>query len=72
MAFNKYSIDTRAKDFYDIYRLMKYDLKKEELYLSSNLFNKCQRKNYYAKDIDYEEFTSPVHEVIDIIKNYNK
>lgn len=116
MAFSKYSIiaekfetlietletDTRAKDFYDIYRLMKYDLKREELYKAIyntfkrrdtiNLLNELderfsiisssvalreywqnyQRKNYYAKDIDYEEFVSSVHEVIDIIKYYNK
>lgn len=116
MAFSKYSIiaekfetlietletDTRAKDFYDIYRLMKYDLKKEELYKAIyntfkrrdtiNLLNELderfsiisssvalreywqnyQRKNYYAKDVEYEEFVSSVHEVIDIIKYYNK
>ena len=111
MAFSKYSViaekfetlietletDTRAKDFYDIYKLMNDDIDKEKLYKaiystfkrrntldllddledrlniikeSTSLreyWSNYQRKNYYAKNVSYEDFTNSVEKIISII-----
>ncbi len=110
MAFSKYSViaekfetlietletDTRAKDFYDIYKLMNDDIDKEKLYKaiystfkrrntldllddledrlniikeSTSLreyWSNYQRKNYYAKNVSYEDFTNSVEKIISI------
>ena len=111
MAFSKYSViaekfetlietletDTRAKDFYDIYKLMNGDIDKEKLYkaiystfkrrntlnlledLEDRLiiikesitlreyWDNYQRKNYYAKNISYDDFANSVENIINII-----
>lgn len=111
MAFSKYSViaekfetlietletDTRAKDFYDIYKLMNGDIDKEKLHkaiystfkrrntlnllgdLEDRLiiikesialreyWDNYQRKNYYAKNISYDDFANSVESIINII-----
>ena len=115
MAFSKYSViaekfetlietletDTRAKDFYDIYKLMSDDIDGEKLYkaiyntfkrrdtldllkdlkarlniikeslaLREYWFN-YQRKNYYAKNINYDDFVDSVENIVNIILKNN-
>ena len=111
MAFSKYSViaekfqtlietletDTRAKDFYDIYKLMTYNIDNDKLYKAIyNTFKRrdtlnllddlddrftmikeslalreywsnYQRKNYYAKNVSYEDFIGSINNIIDII-----
>lgn len=111
MAFSKYSViaekfktlietletDTRAKDFYDIYKLMINNIDKEKLYKAiyntferrntlilledlenrfniikeslalQEYWNNYQRKNYYARNISYEDFVNSVKEIVDVI-----
>lgn len=111
MAFSKYSViaekfqtlietletDTRAKDFYDIYKLMTYNIDKDKLYKAiydtfkrrdtlnllddlddrvtmikeslalREYWNNYQRKNYYAKNVSYEDFIGSINNIIDII-----
>lgn len=112
MAFSKYSIiaekfetlietletDTRAKDFYDIYKLMQSDLDKEKLSTAiystfkrrdtlvlleelNERFNiisesialreyweNYQRKNYYARNITYEDFVFSIKNIVQILE----
>ena len=112
MAFSRYSIiaekfetlietletDTRAKDFYDIYKLMQSDLDKEKLSMAIyNTFKRrntlilleelnerfniisesaalreywenYQRKNYYARNIMYEDFVLSINNIIKILE----
>lgn len=112
MAFSKYSViaekfetlmetletDTRAKDFYDIYKLMKDDLDSEKLYKAIyNTFKRrntldllndlndryniikessalreywsnYQRKNYYARNINYDDFVESINNIIKILE----
>lgn len=112
MAFSKYSViaekfetliedlesDTRAKDFYDIYKLMKDNLENEKLYKAIyntfkrrnklslledlkdryNIINTSkalreywknyQRKNYFARNIKYEDFMESIKNIIEIIE----
>ncbi len=111
MAFSKYSViaekfetlfetletDTRAKDFYDIYKLMSDDIDREKVYKAiystfkrrnalnlledledrlniikestalKEYWHNYQRKNYYAKNVSYEDFTNSVEDIINII-----
>ena len=111
MAFSKYSViaekfqtlietletDTRAKDFYDIYKLMTYNIDKDKLYKAiydtfkrrdtlnllddlddrftmikeslalREYWSNYQRKNYYAKNVSYEDFIGSINNIIDII-----
>lgn len=111
MAFSKYSViaekfqtlietletDTRAKDFYDIYKLMTYNVDKDKLYKAiydtfkrrgtlnllddlddrftmikeslalREYWSNYQRKNYYAKNVSYEDFIGSINNIIDII-----
>lgn len=112
MAFSKYSViaekfetlietletDTRAKDFYDIYKLMdktidnkklnkaiystfkrrnklellndlnaRYNIIKESIALREYWKN-YQRKNYYARNINYEDFVESINAIIKILK----
>ena len=111
MAFSKYSViaekfqtlietletDTRAKDFYDIYKLMTYNIDKDKLYKAiydtfkrrdtlnllddlddrftmikeslalREYWSNYQRKNYYAKNVSYEDFIGSINDIIDII-----
>lgn len=113
MAFSKYSIiaekfetlietletDTRAKDFYDIYKLMTNDIDNQKLYKavystfkrrntlnllndleerfniikeSSALreyWNNYQRKHYYARNINYEDFVHSINSIINIVRH---
>ena len=115
MAFSKYSViaekfetlietletDTRAKDFYDIYKLMSDDIDGEKLYKAIyNTFKRrdtldwlidlkarlniikeslalreywlnYQRKNYYAKNINYDDFVDSVENIVNIILKNN-
>lgn len=112
MAFSKYSIiaekfetlietletDTRAKDFYDIYKLMQSDLDKEKLSTAiystfkrrdtlvlleelNERFNiisesialreywkNYQRKNYYARNIMYDDFVLSIKNIVKILE----
>lgn len=112
MAFSKYSViaekfetlietlenDTRAKDFYDIYKLMSEKLDEEKIYKAiyntckrrstlhllddlkerydiikdSNLlrkyWNNYQHKNYFAKDVKYEDFVNAIKQIVRIIE----
>lgn len=112
MAFSKYTIiaekfetlietletDTRAKDFYDIYKLMNEKMDKDKLYKAIySTFNKrnklvllnelkdrvniiktsdslkkywhnYQKKNYYAKEITYNDFTASLEKIYTIIE----
>ncbi len=112
MAFSKFSIiaekfqtlietletDTRAKDFYDIYKLTSNDLDSKKLYraiyntfkrrntlnllddlndrfniikessILREYWNNYQRKHYYAKNINYEDFVSSLNYIIKIIE----
>lgn len=111
MAFSKYSViaekfqtlietletDTRAKDFYDIYKLMTYNIDNDKLYKAiydtfkrrdtlnllddlddrftmikeslalREYWSNYQRKNYYAKNVSYEDFIGSINNIIDII-----
>lgn len=111
MAFSKYSViaekfetliealetDTRAKDFYDIYKLMTNDVDKGKLFKAiystfkrrntlslledlEDRFNiikesltlreywsNYQRKNYYAKNVSYEDFVDSIRNIINVI-----
>lgn len=113
MAFSKYSIiaekfetlietletDTRAKDFYDIYKLMVDDIDNEKLYKAiyitfkrrntlnlledleerfniikdslalKEYWSNYQRKNYYARNINYADFVESINSIINIIGN---
>lgn len=113
MAFSKYSIiaekfetlietletDTRAKDFYDIYKLMVDDIDNEKLYKAiyitfkrrntlklledleerfniikdslalKEYWSNYQRKNYYARNINYDDFVESINLIINIIEN---
>lgn len=115
MAFSKYSViaekfetlietletDTRAKDFYDIYKLMSDDIDGEKLYKAIyNTFKRrdtldllkdlkarlniikeslalreywlnYQRNNYYAKNINYDDFVDSVENIVNIILKNN-
>lgn len=113
MAFSKYSViaekfetlietleaDTRAKDFYDIYKLMNDNLDSEKLYKAiyntfkrrntldllndlSDRYNiikdssalreywsNYQRKNYYAKNVNYDDFVESINTIIKILED---
>lgn len=113
MAFSKYTViaekfetlietletDTRAKDFYDIYKLMRDEIdnkklcdaiyntfkRREKLDLLDDLkerfniikesqalreyWNNYQKKNYYARDVNYLEFVDSISKIIDILED---
>lgn len=113
MAFTKYSViaekfetliesletDTRAKDFYDIYKLMDDNLDKDKLYKAiyntfkrrnalnllddlderyniikestalKEYWHNYQRKHYYTRNINYDDFSKSINNIIKIIED---